>query len=353
MKIKFRKDRRTWFLNLSLSIISVIVFLLITEIVLRILGFPSKIMEWEIDKNSGYSFMAPNQDYIEKWYDNLVPFRVRINSLGLRDNEIKYKDGFKIFAIGDSFTFGTGVKGEDTFVELLEGQLRSSFPDLDTEVINGGHGGATINFEYELLRQKGLALKPDIVLIAFYRNDVEDYFSDSQHRKIYTSVAIPFKKYLRKTATYNILMKMNLYVLAKRIGRNIKNAQSISDSKEDFYNPSLIGQYQEMWQQYLRKLKDTIELCKENNIEPTLLIIPDEFQVKNAYLASTPQTILKEFALQNNIIVIDPLEILRKRSILGIKDYIPIDSHLNTEGHKIISELIYDVLIDNKLLVRK
>lgn len=339
------------FLYFYYYILSSFILLLILEIALRGLGFPYRIMDYAYDNKTGYSFMTPNQDYMEKWFVNLLPYRVYINSQGLRDNELIFKEGFKIFCIGDSFTFGTGVNLEDTFVQKLEKQLRLSFPQLNVEVINAGHGGASIDFEYEVLKQKGLPVKPNIVILQVYKNDVEDYFVSTRFKNVYSPWPIPFKRLIRHTAIYIQSMKLKLYILARKAGKDVKQLFSISESNNDFYNASDYIYYQEMWNHYFRKLQQVIDLCRENHFKLIILYIPDKYQVNNSYLKTTPQLILKEFAQKkNNTIIIDPLEILRKRFLFNIEDYFSIDGHLNAEGHEIISQLIYNALIENKML---
>ncbi len=337
--------------NFILALSSIIIFLIILEFGLRLAGFPDRIMEWDVDTTTGYSYMAPNQSYLEKWYDQVKPFPVHINSQGIRDNELRSDRGLTILAIGDSFTFGIGVKAEETYAEVLEQTLRYRFPDLHTEVINAGHGGATIDFESEYLYTRGVHFKPDIVILQFYRNDVEDYYLSQEYKKAYQQIPIPFKKALRRTALYNALMKMKLYVLAKRIGKKNRDLQSISDASEEFYDDRSGEHFAPMWEKYLSRLTETAVFCKKRGISLVLVVIPDEFQVIHANLAPKPQVILKDFARKNGVFFVDPLETLRTYYRSGKQAYIEGDSHLNAAGQRIVADQIFTALEQNKLLV--
>ena len=60
-------------------------------------------------------------------------FVVRTNSIGLRDTEIPLRrTGRKrVLAIGDSFTFGWGVRLEETWPKVLEAALRRSGEEVE------------------------------------------------------------------------------------------------------------------------------------------------------------------------------------------------------------------------------
>lgn len=67
---------------------------------------------------------------------------VAINSDGLRGREIntpKPPHTFRILAVGDSVTFGYGVREEDTYVKVLERRLNEGESGgREFEVLNGG-----------------------------------------------------------------------------------------------------------------------------------------------------------------------------------------------------------------------
>lgn len=101
---------------------------------------------------------------------------IQINPLGLRDYEYplkKRKGTLRILVLGDSITFGEGVWLEETFAKRLEKDLQE-FPNKKIEVINAGVCGYNTLEEYLYLRERGIKLDPDIVIIAFYLNDAEN-----------------------------------------------------------------------------------------------------------------------------------------------------------------------------------
>src|SRR5262249_20912445 len=71
---------------------------------------------------------------------------VTINSKGLRDNEYDYEPRpgvTRILALGDSVTFGWGVRLEHTYPKVLERLLNHGASQGSYEVLNGGVGNYT------------------------------------------------------------------------------------------------------------------------------------------------------------------------------------------------------------------
>src|SRR4030042_5914780 len=145
--------------NIFLSFFSIFIFLFITELVL--------IRVFPVYKES------PGPDSSYEITTKLYKITVRTNSLNIRDREIppKEKNEFRILCLGDSFTFGLGVEVEDTYTRLLENLLNKD--RKRSCVINAGGGDP-----YDFLVDRGLALKPDLVLLQIYiGNDFYDRMS--------------------------------------------------------------------------------------------------------------------------------------------------------------------------------
>lgn len=101
---------------------------------------------------------------------------VRISSLGLRDREFTRQPipGVKrVMMLGDSVTFGWGVRDEDTPSKLLESALNKNAPRPAYEVINTGVGNYNTVMEVEWFFDHGRQLKPEIVVLNYFINDAE------------------------------------------------------------------------------------------------------------------------------------------------------------------------------------
>ncbi len=107
----------------------------------------------------------------ESLIDETVDFRVayRGNPQGFRSPHdfSRPAPGRRIVFLGDSYTFGSGVADDETFVALLEERLE------DTTCYNLGVGGFGIDQMWRTLVHYGLPLEPDLVVLAFIRNDLD------------------------------------------------------------------------------------------------------------------------------------------------------------------------------------
>jgi len=97
------------------------------------------------------------------------------NQLGYRgeDIELPKPDGvFRIVALGDSTTYGTGTSIENTYPAQLQTTLRETYGDERIEVINAGTAGYTswnmlANFAFRVLE-----LEPDLVIFYMGHTDL-------------------------------------------------------------------------------------------------------------------------------------------------------------------------------------
>jgi hypothetical protein len=103
---------------------------------------------------------------------------IRTNSLGFHDYDYpaaKPVGTFRVLMLGDSGTFGTGLRLEETGAKRAERLLRETC-SRSHEVINAGVPSYSPLLEYLLLKHIGLGLHPDLVVLNFDMTDVRDDF---------------------------------------------------------------------------------------------------------------------------------------------------------------------------------
>jgi len=97
------------------------------------------------------------------------------NSIGLRSKEYPYKKNngtFRIVMLGDSYTFGYGLRLNDTWSYRLEDLLNLQF-NKSVEIINLGIAGFSTKHEYEMYMRYGKNYSPDLVILNYFPNDPE------------------------------------------------------------------------------------------------------------------------------------------------------------------------------------
>ena len=93
---------------------------------------------------------------------------VSINSSGFRDEDRSLERDpakYRIIVMGDSMVWGYGVEQDEIFTRLMERQ------NGYMEVINLGVSGYGTDQELLLLKQEGLAYRPDLVVLVVSEND--------------------------------------------------------------------------------------------------------------------------------------------------------------------------------------
>ena len=104
---------------------------------------------------------------------------VAINAVGLRDHEVanpKPPGIVRIVGVGDSVTFGYGVRLEETFLKVLEQRLNADSNGaraMRYEVLDAGVGATGRNDYYYFIEARAPTLEPDLVLGNVVLNDIE------------------------------------------------------------------------------------------------------------------------------------------------------------------------------------
>ena len=99
-----------------------------------------------------------------------TPFHT--NALGLRDAEVAEDGRQRILAIGDSCTFGWGVEQDKAYPQLLQQRLDRGPQAGRYRVINAGVPGYTSYHGRLYLAERGVALKPTVVIAGYGFNDI-------------------------------------------------------------------------------------------------------------------------------------------------------------------------------------
>lgn len=100
---------------------------------------------------------------------------LRTNSMGLRESRDypveRQPRSVRIIGLGDSGIFGWGVNQDEDYLSVLESNLNRRADGVLYEALNFGVPGYNTQLEVESLRCRGLAFKPDIVIVGWCDND--------------------------------------------------------------------------------------------------------------------------------------------------------------------------------------
>lgn len=212
---------------------------------------------------------------------------VKINSLGLRDDEISVAkpDGVvRILMLGDSVTFGWGVLDEDTVSAKLEALLNAAPDATQVEVVNSGVGNYNAVQEISYFLNRGAELNPDIVVLNYFINDAEP--TPQRH-----DVSILEHSYLAIFAMGRIDALMRTYF----------GKEDWQDYYSGLYRPEAPG-----WQAALNSIDALIAFCQSHGIRLLIANYPELHQL-NPYPFEGVTASVADAATSHDVAFVDLL----------------------------------------------
>lgn len=314
----------------------------------------------------------------------------QLNSLGYRGEEfsVEKKQGTtRILTLGDSMTFGWGVGDQDTYPALLEESLRKS-GHANVEVINGGYvGGLSPDTFYVYLKNQGMKLKPDMILLnLFVFNDITD-IAESVWEKV-DSGGLPEKidscchmvdgrifrnKVIDFKYRYPVLRESNLYILLsdvlERQFQILKRPEQLSTKGEKMMgcvlNPNCIHLFYPEEQKMHMVIEAMKKLADESDAKFLVVLFPVDVQLYPESVEKYSRFGMKWYPpkgdenflnkrifstlSQRSILVLDLFSDFDKNRSLGYP-FFPIDAHFNPIGTGITAESVSRYLQQNILL---
>ncbi len=122
-----------------------------------------------------------------------IDHQVEINSLGFYDAEPGPAGSApRVLVVGDSFTAAMNVERPAVWTAVLERALRDGGQPL-ADVVNLGLDGTGTDVHAALLREYVPRFSPDIVLLAFYANDVVDVMRGRFQRECHAGYVLSYQ----------------------------------------------------------------------------------------------------------------------------------------------------------------
>lgn len=350
------------------------------------------------------SDLKPNQKTIHIGNTHEFSYPVKINSLGYRMEEFtieKPADTYRILMIGDSMTFGYGVEEKYNIPSTLEEKLNQYLKDQSRQkiqIINAGFASGKASDTYYLyLKNKGLKLEPDLIVVNYFlNNDISDLDDNiwqkvDQHglpQKIIsktTEVEEDFTRLKREYQNWKfappILKNSHLWILfattletrSPETVAKIKRFFGIQDQlplvatlevENCLFLNDCSPKMRELFSRYFTMVKATVELARQQNIPIIVSLLPANPQVKQVAQVLgertdrskdmqefSPQVRIKEFLRELAVDAIDPLAYVTDAN--WPKYYYEKDGHPTREGYAKLSQAFYDYLTGDWQILSK
>ena len=301
---------------------------------------------------------------------------IYINSLGLRNNELTLeKNKNRYLLLGDSFTFGLGVKQEDAFPQKLGAFLGSKYHN----VINAGVVGQTLDDALMYLKHEGIKLQPDFVIYNFFvGNDITELRRHEWTQDKNNNITQVKDKLLEVDKNHQLKHKESqepesylLYWLEQKVSilkQKYMNKEAFDPTLTwpvflASNHPMQDKRIEEYWWKFEEVLIQINTFCKQNNIKLIISIIPMDVQVSKeywkkypgtpfddeAFKINRPQEYMKILGERHNIAVLDVLESAREDDKKKSPLYFEKDPHFNKQGHRFMASYIWEFLMENYL----
>lgn len=235
--------------------------------------------------------------------------KVILDENGFRIKYNKKKSINKIIMLGDSMTFGWGAN--ETFSDLLNEKLQNH------EILNAGIGNTnTIMQISNFFENFSSKYNYDMIVLNFFINDFE-------------SVIINKPNFLQKYSYFYTFLNNKLNTIFIKF--------KIKEDWEKFYSKNYSNK--EIREETLSLINKLNKYCLKNNIKFVIHNIP-ELRDLDDYKFKKETIIIKDFAIENNIIFIDSYDALKmynEESLWVTR----LDPHANDKAHEIISDYLY------------
>jgi len=269
-------------------------------------------------------------------YERIPLSEPRINSLGLVGPEYPPKKGpgtLRILVLGDS------IAEYDWYVRTLETLLNDAAgPQQRYELWNAGTGGYEVQQYAQYLKHRGLAFRPDMVIIGLCLNDLSFSLTMVTYKD-----ARGFKGYYYSGWRLPRMVPVNSLLFAHSYLYRFLYVSI--DHLIVWLSPRGFGdERMDMGKAYLGDIK---RLCLERGIALVAVVFPylkaqEEYSRREQEEYSSMTYILDQLAIEyidlHNVFPKDAAGLRRLR--LQQEDYI----HPGEEGHRLAAQAIYDYL---------
>jgi hypothetical protein len=278
-------------------------------------------------------------------------YEYRHNRFGLRDVEhSQRKDArcFRILGLGDSFTYGAGVRFEETYLFRLERMLNErpgNHPRV--EVIKAGISMYFPEPERILLERYGKTYRPDLVLVGFLPNDVIDTQRGLGEIRVDESGYLKTRE-ADALGSWGVALYLNSH-LFRFLQKSLRDTLARGDApvvrESDWLKQD--GIYERHWRTIESEYSRMAEISRSLPGSLVLIHIPQNGPWSEIH--SYPATRLSAWAAANGAGFVDTLPAM-SQAAKSQTLYYEHDGHCTAEGHLLIAQEIFAYLTAQALV---
>lgn len=280
---------------------------------------------------------------------------LRTNALGFRHRALTAKRDERVLVLGDSITLQDYLDDDETWVRAVEDLSRRSAHPL--EVINAGVGGASLASELALLTETGVKAEPDVVLLAWYLNDVQGSPGVWNHappgvlkHSRLAQIAFQGLPFLRPlTINEPSQAKINRWLAGLS---HLPRADGDPATDPKAFNELIVRAFwdwgsawsDDAWQHMRPLFEELRRQADVHGFRLRIVAFPLREQVTARYDYDWPQQSLKAVAAELDIPVLDLLPVLRAAQATTPESLFLDQCHPGSNATPVIAEAIYEFL---------
>ena len=275
--------------NLSVSIISLVIFLALGEIATRIIAGsplitqPDPVLFWKY---------KPNQTGHQKLYSPLS----RVDKNGFRYSGTDYEPGRpSIYIGGDSYAWGEGVSDAETFPAQFQSLLEAH--NLKYNMLNGGVPGYGIEQIINRMQAECKIYKPKYAVFVWVESDMDRLRDISPLKKKIFLRDYKLRSMFRYSAFLKVI-KEQIFdkLLHKDLGLGFYGDRNLEYRRTHVFNEKIVG--------ITQAIKNNIYFLRERDIIPIWVIVVVPSKEFRDYLYSLSKEL--------SVVLIDPEPAYRK-----------------------------------------
>ena len=305
------------------------------------------------------------------------PASFKTNSKGLRDREYdedKTAGVMRIAVVGDSHTWGYGVNDDELYSEKLEVMLG------DSEVINFGVTAYSLWQEVDYFKRTGLRYAPDILIVGFTQNDVEQGANrkniemanakrEEQTKPNDRQQSFKFKRFLAEnSALYKFVVdrintNKSVVQFLARLGLKepLVGVEGIDNNlKTSLRDPP--PEIERSFRAVEAKLSELKSLTDREGVRLIVVAIPARQAIEAVFFRQSialsifepedfdldkPYRRLATFAQKEGIEFVNPVDQFRDSPLKEEGLFLKRDVHLSPAGHELLARVLAHYISDN------
>jgi hypothetical protein len=319
--------------------VSTLLFFIFFEIFLRISGKYKTNSElngknysykFKVNKPTWYHTNKSNSSRIKKekewqYFNQYNEFGNREKSI---DNFVNDTISIKVLCLGDSFTEGDGAPYDSSWVRLFERKINSK-EKLRYKIYNAGACGSDVFYNYKILTNKLISLKPKIVIECINSTDINDVIWRGGNERFNSDGTVSGKSgpSWEFFYCYSHVFRAFMNVFCKY------NENLISENNLLLNEKSAVSLI-------VSQLEQTAQFCLNHQIEYHLIIHPLPTELING--ATQPIEFIQQLNHRPYVtsLFTSFSNYYKKNDLL--KEYWIVNKHFNSKGYLTMGNIIFN-----------